>query len=120
MSRLPGPVGTTVQQLVDERVVPADERAFFVWRSDAVAGMLTVGDLVRVPRSKWPTTTVGEAMQPAARLATIEPGASAMQAVRLMQDRNVQYVPVLDDGRLVGILAMEDIERFVESRTREV
>lgn len=116
----PEPVAAsmTVQELVDTRVVPTDERVFLIWRGNAVAGMLTMTDLVRLSRQRWRTTTVGDAMVPVERLLTAAPETALTEAVRLMQERNVHHLPVLDDGRLVGVLALSDVERQVEARIR--
>lgn len=116
----PDPVqaNMSLQELVDTRIVPTDERAYLVWRGNAVAGMLTLTDVIRLSRQRWPTTLLSEAMVPVERLATVEPGTALTSAVRLMQERNVAHLPVLDAGRLVGLLALADIERHVETRIR--
>lgn len=120
MQRPPDPVpaSMSMQELVDTRVVPTDERAFLVWRGDAVAGMVTLTDVIRLPRQRWPSTPVTEAMVPVERLVTVTPELPLTAAVRLMQERNVAHLPVLDDGRLVGLLALADVERQVETRIR--
>src|SRR2546422_43465 len=38
-------------------------------------------------------------------LVTVRPGATAREAYRLMRDRRFRHLPVLQDGRLVGILS---------------
>jgi Zn-dependent protease len=116
----PEPVQATmsVQQLVDTRIVPTEERAFLVWRGNAVAGMLTLTDIIRLARQRWPSTELAEAMVPVERLVTVAPETELTTAVRLMQERNVAHLPVLDGGRLVGLLALADVERQVETRIR--
>ena len=116
----PDPVqaNMSIQELVDTRIVPTDERAFLVWRGDAVAGMVTLGDVIRLSRQRWPSTFVTEAMVPVDRLVTVAPETALTSAVRLMQERNVAHLPVLDAGRLVGLLDLADVERQVETGIR--
>ena len=42
-------------------------------------------------------------------LVTVRPGATAREAYRLMRDRRFRHLPVLQDGRLVGILSDRDL-----------
>lgn len=116
----PDPVqaNISIQELVDTRIVPTDERAFLVWRGNAVAGMVTLGDVIRLSRQRWPSTFVTEAMVPVNRLVTVAPETALTSAVRLMQERNVAHLPVLDAGRLVGLLDLADVERQVETGIR--
>lgn len=120
MRPLPDPVQATmsVQQLVDARIVPTEERVFLVWRGNAVAGLVTLSDVMRFSRRQWPDTDLSEAMVPVERLVTVAPDTAMTMAVRLMQERSVAHLPVLDEGRLVGLLALADVERHVESRIR--
>jgi CBS domain-containing protein len=41
--------------------------------------------------------------------AVVEPGASVLEAVQLMADRNIGAVPVVDGERLVGIFTERDV-----------
>src|SRR2546428_8940678 len=42
-------------------------------------------------------------------LVTVRPGATAREAYRLMRDRRFRHLPVLQDGRVVGILSDRDL-----------
>src|SRR5206468_6267886 len=57
-------------------------------------------------------------------LITVRPGATAREAYRLMRDRRFRHLPVLQDGRLVGILSDRDLRPALLSpglaRTRVV
>jgi CBS domain-containing protein len=44
-----------------------------------------------------------------ADVVTIEPSASLVAAARLMHDANVGMLPVVDDGRVVGVITDRDI-----------
>lgn len=43
--------------------------------------------------------------------ATLSPGDDCREATRLMADKQVRRLPVVDNGRLVGILSLSDLAR---------
>jgi CBS domain-containing protein len=44
------------------------------------------------------------------------PQQSLKEVLPLIVDREVNQVPVVDNGRLVGVLSREDVVRFLEIR----
>ncbi len=57
-------------------------------------------------------------MVPAERVRTVTPRTDLVEAMRLMQQYDIHQLPVLDDGRLVGMLTRADVLRQVEVRMR--
>ena len=116
MRPAPEPVAETwsLQRVADERVLARAERALFVEDMGHVSGLITVADLSKVPRAEWETTTVRAAMVPSERVITVTSDASALEATRLMQEHDVHQLPVIDDGRLVGLLTRGDVLRRLE------
>jgi len=55
-------------------------------------------------------------------LVTIEPSASLKDAARLMSDRGVRRLPVVEKGQLIGVISVEDLARYLgkKSFTEEV
>jgi Zn-dependent protease len=118
----PDPVAASMslQQLVDERVGPSNDRAFMVQRDSTIVGMLTITDVVRVPRSQWATTTAQAIMVPVERVVTVEPETQLVEAMRLMRERDVHQLPVLEDGRLVGLVTRGEVLSEVETSMRRL
>lgn len=110
----PVPENWSLQRLADERVLGDAERAFLTESLGRVSGLITIADLTRVPRARWGETIIREAMIPSADVHTIEPGTSVLEAMRLMQEQDVNQLPVLDDGRLVGMLTRGDVLKRLE------
>ncbi len=111
---------TTLQQLVDDRVLATGERAFLVGvgPDTAVLGLITATDLAAVPRDRWTSTSVESAMTPAADTTTIGPQASVVEALQLLTTRGIHELPVVDGGRMIGVLTATDVLQQIELRAR--
>lgn len=62
--------------------------------------------------------TAGDAMTSPA--LTVTPAATVRHAARLMIDHNINRLPVLSDGRLVGIVARSDLVRAFKRSDEEI
>jgi Zn-dependent protease/CBS domain-containing protein len=112
----PMPESSSLQRIVDERVLARGERCVLLEREGRVSGILTTTDLTKVPRDQWPMTSARNAMVPAEEVATITPTTLANEAVRLMGERDVHQLPVIDGGQLVGLLTRGDILNHIQTR----
>jgi len=108
------PANISLQKLVDEFLLPHGWRSAFVVQVDRLAGLITLGDIRHVPRDEWGQTLVGLAMIPLEKLHVVAPQQSLNEVLPLMVGQDVNQVPVVEDGRLVGVLSREDIMRFLE------
>jgi Zn-dependent protease/CBS domain-containing protein len=98
-----------VQELVDKHLLASGQRAFPVLERDQLAGMVCLEDVRRIPQEERSTTTVERIMTPASRLHTVSPDGDAYEALALMGERRVNQLPVVKDGRVVGLLRREDV-----------
>ena len=105
---------STLQQLVDTRVLGHGDRAFLVAEDGTVTGLITTTDISRVPRERWAQTRVGDSMVPAERVITVPAGEPLIEALKLMQQHDIHQLPVLDDGTLVGLVTRADVLQHVE------
>ena len=101
--------------LMAEYVLRRGPRYFFIQRegygydqSDPrPLGMVTLTDVMKIPRPLWRVTAVNKVMVPWEKLVVVHPQASLGQAVQIMDDSKVTQLPVLDGGELVGVLSRE-------------
>lgn len=70
-------------------------------------GILTARDLRAEPDDR----RVREAMTPLERLVTAPPGVSLEEARALMHRRRVEKLPLVDSGRLAGLITLRDLEQ---------
>ena len=97
-----------------------DMGAVPVVENSKLVGIVTDRDIVirSVAEGKNAATPAGEAMT--AELFTISPHDFVFEAIRLMGDKQVRRIPVVNmDGSLAGIIAMADIALEMEDE-REI
>lgn len=100
------------QSLVDAARMMRDAAIGDVLVTDngRLIGVLTDRDIVvrAVAEARDPgLTTVGEVCSP--QVTTVEPDDDLDTAVRLMREQAIRRLPVVDDGRAVGIVSLGDL-----------
>lgn len=111
----------TVADLVNERLIRGGQRSYVVRHGDGgLAGIVTLSDVRRLPRENWDGARVTDIMTRYTDLATIGPDAALEDALKLLQEREVNQLPVVtDEGRtVVGLLTRAGILRLIEARMR--
>ncbi len=81
-----------------------------------VLGMVTVGDIGRVPRERRSTTPISEVMNGGGHVVTVSPGDSLRDAMEALRGGDFEQIPVVEDGRLVGLLTRGDVMRAIQLR----
>lgn len=110
------PAETTLQQLVDLHILGSGQRSFVITQGDRVIGLLTPQRIRETPSDAWPVTSVAQAMLPAAQVKPIQPDEELWTAWEEMSADGVNQLPVMADGRLLGILSRDDIIGFLRAR----
>jgi Zn-dependent protease/CBS domain-containing protein len=98
---------------VEDYVYRYHRKAFPVGSDGRLEGYVTTQVLSHFPRSEWAAHTVGEVMERDLGPLTIVPDADAMQALGQMQRTGVSRLLVVEGGRLVGIISLKDLLRFL-------
>lgn len=84
-----------------------------VKNGQAFLGLLTLHRIKNIPREKWSDTYVTEAMIPENDLKKIDSGISLWAALQKMDQDNVNQLPVLENGKIAGILSRGNIITFI-------
>lgn len=111
------PANISLQRLIDEYMLPQGLRSVFIMQGNQLAGLITLSDIRRIPREQWAHTLVGSTMIPVERLHTVTPQQSLKEVLNLMNKQNVNQLPVVQDGNLVGVLTREAILRSLAIRS---
>jgi len=111
----------SVADLVSEHMLRGDERSFLVRHEDGgLAGMVTMGDVRRLPRESWAERRVTDIMTRYGDLATIGPDEPLADALRLIQEREVGQLPVIgvEARQPLGLVTRRGILRLIEARLK--
>jgi signal-transduction protein with cAMP-binding, CBS, and nucleotidyltransferase domain len=84
---------------------------------DGIAGIFTERDYLRkitLQGRTSKTTSVEEVMN--SPVVVVEAGAGIDEALAMMTDRRIRHLPVVDGGRVVGVVSIGDL---VKHKTKE-
>lgn len=106
----------SLDHVVREEVLGAGRRCFVVAEDGRLAGLLSVHEIKTIPKDRWAAVTVGETMTPADKVIVVDPRTDLMAALEKMDDANIAQMPVVDAGRLIGMIGREQILHYVRVR----
>jgi len=92
-------------------------RALPVKDGNSVVGVVSETDIMKVAKQfvKGLNMKVREIITPA---EYVEKGSRAGGVKRIMRDRNVSRVPIVDKGKIIGIIGTMDLIRLIEGKQR--
>jgi Zn-dependent protease/CBS domain-containing protein len=109
------PPTLSVADFVFEEVMRHGHRALPVVDDGRLVGIVSLSDVRKLPREAWSSTPVSQLMTPAP-LATVGPKEHLGVAIGRMAQRGVHQLPVVEDGRLLGLLTRADVLRYLQVR----
>jgi Zn-dependent protease/predicted transcriptional regulator len=110
------PANISLQQLVDAYFLPGGLRYALVMQGEQLVGLMTLSDIRHVPREQWAQISVSDAMIPLERLHVVSPQQPLSDVLPLMAGRDVNQLPVVQNGALVGIVSRDAIVHYLEVR----
>ncbi|MBM4404747.1 MAG: site-2 protease family protein [Chloroflexi bacterium] len=105
-----------LQTLIDSYINFSGKRFFLVGEAEKWEGVLSLQDIRKVSREKRRETRVADVMVPVGKVATVKQSDELLKAIEIMDNADVNQVPVLDGERVVGVLSRENIVRLLRSR----
>ena len=110
------PADISLQQLVDTYFLPKGLRYALVMQADQLVGLITLNDIRHIPRDQWEQMPISSAMIPLERLHIVTPQQPLSDVLPLMAGRDVNQLPVVQNGALVGIVSRDAIVHYLEVR----
>lgn len=106
---------TSIERAVNESFIQRGRRALPICYDSRLVGIVTLADVKRVPQDRWANTPVQEVMTRSPLLAVNESD-DLNNVLALLGARGLNQVPVMSNGRLVGLLSRSDISRYLQTR----
>jgi Zn-dependent protease len=106
----------SLQDFVHQYLLVSGRRCFVVVRNDNLAGLITTNEVSRVERDRWPQTSVQSVMRPLSQLRTVTPDTPAIRALETMSREDINQLPVVSNGQLVGIFSRSSVMGFLRNR----
>ena len=107
----------SLREVVDAYLLRQNVRTLpVVDAAGELVGLLTLNEIRAVPAERWPEVTVAEVMTPAEHLHTVTPRDDVSQALRTLSEEDVNQLPVVENGHLVGLLSRGNLIRFLQVR----
>jgi Zn-dependent protease/predicted transcriptional regulator len=116
----PSPVtidpGVDLETMAEDYVLARNARGLPVVDDSRLVGIVTVTDLRKVPREEWPRRRVAEVTTPVREVKCLRPDDPVIDALTIMSENDFHQMPVLEDGRLVGLLTRFELVRYFQTR----
>lgn len=107
----------TLRGLVQDYILPLGRRYFLVTEEGKLRGIVTFQDIKAVPQTRWDMTRVEEVMTPIGKLVTVLPEQDAGSILELMDEHDINQIPVVREGMIVGVIARDRLLHFIRIRS---
>jgi CBS domain-containing protein len=107
----------TLRQLMEEYVVRRYQHAYPVLDDGRLLGIVCPHDISRVDSLHWDNTSVREVMTPTSDLLVVSPEDDGNLILERLALRDLNQLPVVDRGRLAGMVSRNDVLRFLQWQT---
>ena len=107
-----------VGQLVHDHVLKKGTSYIIVADGNKLKGILTLNQIESIPSKHWNNTPIGNIMTPTEKIRTAQLQQTANTLFEEMQLRNIDYIPVLEEENIVGVVNRDALLNLVETRIR--
>jgi CBS domain-containing protein len=109
-----GPDATVFKAI--EMMADKNVGALLVMKGEKLVGIISERDYTRkvfVRGKSSKETRVDEIMS--SNVSTTKPGESVDECLRLMTEKHIRHLPVVEDGKVIGIISIGDLVKHVIS-----
>ena len=105
-----------IGQLIREYILPGGWQYIIVIEDTKFKGILTLKQITAVPEKHWNKTTIENIMTPANQISTAQPQQTADFLFEEMSRRNINYIPVLEGERFIGVVSRDALKSAIKVR----
>jgi Zn-dependent protease/CBS domain-containing protein len=110
------PPGLSVRALIERYFLTHGYGGFPVVEQGQVEGLVSLGDVKRVPPEDYDRLTVREVMIPLAERLTIAPEEDVSVALQRMAEDELGRLIVMERGRMLGLVTKTGLSRFLRMK----
>ena len=107
---------TTLDKLVDDYFLKHRYNSYPVVSNEMLVGIVSIHDVKQVPREDWDKVDVRKILDSKIISLCISPDDDATSAMSKMIRKGLGRIPVLDNGKLVGIVSHRDILQIIKHK----
>jgi Zn-dependent protease len=97
-------------------VLRTGRRCHLVVRGGNLHGLMSVHALNRVPREEWTSASVQSVMLPGNQIHWAKPDEPAIVLLERMQAEDINQLPVVTEGKVIGMVTRESLLRVIRNR----
>jgi predicted transcriptional regulator len=109
------PRDLSLEEYVHE-VLRTGRRCHIVTGAGTPVGMITLHAVRKVPRENWSSNSVQAAMLSLDHVHSAAPDEPALGVLERMQREDIDQMPILAEGRIIGMIGRETILRVLHTR----
>jgi CBS domain-containing protein len=99
-----------------QEVLRTGRRCHIVTGNGVPVGLVTLHAVRDLPREEWSNTSVQATMRKVDEIQWAAPAEPVLGILNRMRERDINQMPVLEEGRIVGIVARDAILRVLQTR----
>lgn len=107
---------TKLDELVHGYMLKRNVRALPVVEGNELVGLVTLSDVKAIPSDRWHEVPVSQVMSQRSKLVTLNPQDDMGKAVHALAEEDLNQVPVIEEGKLVGLVNRSNVIRFLQVR----
>lgn len=98
------------------QVLRTGRRAHIVVGGDRPSGLVSLQSARHVPREEWANTSVQAVMVPMEKVQAAAPEEPVLEVLQRMQTSDINQMPVITDGHIVGMIGRDSILQVLQAR----
>jgi Zn-dependent protease len=108
--------GVSIEDAVYHYLLANNLRAVPVVDRGRLVGMVSLTNIRHLPHESWLRTPIADVVEQGSAQRTTAPEQGLAEALRTMAEADLERLPVLRDGQLVGVLSRSDVARYLQLR----
>jgi len=106
----------SLRAFAENHILRTGRHCFVVLQNGRRSGLVTLDVLKKIDRTKWPFTMVADVARRFEQLLTVSPQTPLRRALELMAQDNVNELPVVSNGELVGFVSRGHVVQFMQAQ----